>query len=145
MGKQQSFAVIGSSHALSEHGGIAVTQESISEVESFDMTVDASAERTVVRLRGRLGIDSSPTLRDRLLAILQEQPPKTVIVDLTEVSFIDASGVATLIEGLKVARSRQSTFCLRGLQGRIVRLFEVTGLLGLFETPACKAALQEVN
>lgn len=113
--------------------------------DSLDITVDHGEERALLRLHGHVGIDTSPDLRDRLQAILQGQPPKIIIVDLTEVSFIDASGIATLLEALKVARSRQVTWCLKGLHGRVVRLFEVTGLLSVFETAGCKDALAELR
>jgi anti-sigma B factor antagonist len=117
---------------------LALNGELVSEGEHLDITVDEGEERDLVRLNGRLGIDSSPSLRDRLLAILQKEPPKTVVVDLTEVSFIDAAGIATLLEALKIARNRRATLCLQGLQGRMVRLFEVTGLRAVFDA-ACKA------
>jgi len=124
---------------------IALKRVQVTEGERLDITVDPGDERAIVRLHGPLGIDSSPDLRDRLLAILQGQPPKTIIVDLTEVASIDASGIATLLEALKVARNRQVTFCLKGLQGRVVRFFEVTGLLSVFETAGCKDALAELR
>lgn len=120
-----------------------MTRGLVTEGDSLDISVDDGEERAFVRLDGRLGIDSSPALRDRLLAISQGQPPKTIIVDLTEVSYIDSSGIATLLEALKVARNRQATLCLKGLQGRIVRLFEVTGLLAVFEMTGCKGASPE--
>ena len=101
--------------------------------DTLEITVDHSEEGTLVRLQGRLGIDSSPDLRDRLLAMLRGQPSKVVIVDLTDVSYIDTSGIATLLEAFKVARDRHSTLRLRGLQGRPARLFEVTGLTALFD------------
>ena len=123
---------------------IALTGGLVTGGESLDITVERSEERALVRLHGHLGIDSSPDLRDRLLAILQRQPPKIIIVDLTEVSVIDAAGIATLLEALKVARNRQATLCLKGLQGRIVRLFEVTGLQAVFET-GCKAVPPELR
>jgi anti-sigma B factor antagonist len=88
----------------------------------------------VVRLRGHVGIDSSPELRDRLLGILRGQSAKAVIVDLTSVPYVDSSGIATLIEGLKIARNLNIMFCLRGLQGRLLHLFQVTGVFNLFET-----------
>ena len=113
--------------------------------ERLDITVEHGEERAIVRLNGHLGIDSSPELRDRLLAMLQGQAPKVVIVDLSEASYIDASGVATLLEALKIARSRQATLCLKGLQGRMARLLEVTGLLAVFETAACKDAMAELR
>jgi anti-sigma B factor antagonist len=106
----------------------------------LEITQEESEKGTLVRLRGRLGIDSSPAFRDRLLAMLRRQSPAAVIVDLSEVSYIDASGVATLVEGLKTARHRQTTLCLQGLQGRVRHLFEVTGLLTLFETSGCGSA-----
>jgi len=118
-----------------------LTRELVSERDNLDIKVDHGEERAFVRLRGRLGIDSSPNLRDRIQAILQEQAPKTIIVDLAEVSHIDASGIATLLEALKIARNRQATLCLQGLQSPMVRLFEVTGLQAVFET-ACKAGAQ---
>ena len=121
-----------------------MTHELITVGESLDIAVDHSDERAIVRLHGRLGIDSSPTLRDRLLAILQRQLPKTIIVDLTEVSFIDAAGIATLLEALKIARNRHMTLCLKGLQGRMARFFEITGLQAVFDT-ACKDASPRVE
>src|SRR5271169_1507110 len=106
----------------------------------LEITENTGEEGTVVGLRGRLSIDSSPAFRDRLLALLRQQSPAGVIVDLTEVSYMDASGVATLVEGLKAARNRQITLCLKGLQGRVRHLFEVTGLLTLFESSGCGSA-----
>ena len=120
-------------------GGIKLTQGTVTEGDSLDIKVDHGEEGTFVRLHGRLGIDSSPTLRDRLLAMLQGQAPINVVVDLTEVAYIDASGIATLLEALKIARNRQTTLCVRGVQGRMVRLFEVTGLQAVFES-GCKEA-----
>jgi anti-sigma B factor antagonist len=123
---------------------IALKRELVTGEESLDITVEHGEERAYVRLRGHLGLDSSPDLRDRLLAILKGQAPKTIIVDLTEVSYIGSSGIATLLEALKVARNRQATLCLKGLQGRMVHLFEVTGLLSVFEA-GCKGASPELR
>ena len=74
------------------------------------------------------------------MALLRAQSPKAVIVDLSDVSYIDSSGLATLIEGLGVARMRQTTLCVQGLHGRLLQLFQATGLSSLFETNGCKDA-----
>ena len=113
--------------------------------DTLEITVDNSDEGALVRLRGRLGIDSSPDLRERLLAMLEGQTLKAVNVDLTEVSYIDASGIATLLEAFKIARNRETRLCLKGLQNRVVRLFEVTGLLALFEANGCKPDAPELK
>ena len=90
----------------------------------------------LVTLSGRLTIDSSPALRDRLLAILQRETLQDLTVDLLDVPYMDLSGVATLLEILKVARSRNTSLQLKGLHDRPLYLLEVTGLLPLFEPVA---------
>jgi anti-sigma B factor antagonist len=112
---------------------MVLTQHAITATDGLEITVKHGDQRIVVYLRGHLSIDSSPDLRDQLLAILRDQPPKSLIVDLTQISYIDASGIATLLEALKIARNRQTALCLQGLQGPVVHLFQVTGLLALFE------------
>ena len=111
--------------------------DTLSAAEKLEITVNHVNERSELRLSGRLGIDSSPELRTQLLAILRVQSPPAVSVDLSAISYIDASGVATLVEGLKAARHRGTTLCLQGLQGRVRHLLEVTGMLTLFETTGC--------
>jgi len=126
--------------ASDTRGGIRLTREIVTATDGLEITVDDGGEGRFVRLYGRLSIDSSPGFRDLLLATLRRQSRAVVIVDLTGVSYIDASGVATLVEGLKIARNRQSILCLEGLEGRVLHLFEVTGLLTLFESSGCKSA-----
>src|SRR5215467_11221952 len=108
--------------------------------DTLVIAVDHSDEGTLVLLQGRLGIDSSPDLKDRLLAILRGQTPKVVIVDLANVSYVDTSGIATLLEAFKIARGRHIDLRLNGLQGRLARLFEVTGVSALFERSGSKDA-----
>ena len=102
------------------------------------ITVDHRGSDALVRLTGRIDVDSSPDLRDCLLAILAEEPlPRAITVDLAGVSYIETSGIATLIEALRMARHHQTIFCLQGLGGPVLRLFEVTGVLALFEASNC--------
>ena len=77
-----------------------MTGGTIPATDSLEITVRPSEEGDTVCLRGHLNLDSSPALRDRLLAMLRTQSPQTVIVDFTDVSYVDSSGIATLIEGL---------------------------------------------
>ena len=101
---------------------------------SLEISVDQVGQGAVVRLAGRIDVDSSPDLRDRLRTFLSEKSlPQTIIVDLAGVSYIETSGVATLIEALRIARHHHSSFRLQGLSGAVLRLFEVTGVLALFD------------
>jgi anti-sigma B factor antagonist len=90
-----------------------LASETITATGGLEINVDHGEEGALVRLNGRLSIDSSPALRERLLALLQSEPPEAVIVDLTEAPYIDLSGIATLIEALKIARNRGTTLRLK--------------------------------
>jgi anti-anti-sigma factor len=99
------------------------------------IAADQNGTEAIVRLSGRIDVDSSPDIRDCLLAILSgKQLVHTVTVDLGDVNHIEASGIATLVEALKIAGPRRIRINLQGLHGSGLRLFEVTGLLPLFET-----------
>jgi anti-sigma B factor antagonist len=108
--------------------------------EGLEITIDHGEQGSTVRLRGRLNVDSSPALRDQLLAILQAESPRPVIVDFSDVSYVDSSGVATVVEGLGMARKQRTTLCLQGLQGRLLHFFQVTGISALFEKSGCGSA-----
>jgi len=116
-----------------------VGQVPITSEGGLGITVLQNHDEVLVRLNGRTTVDSSPDLRDRLLQVLAEEPsPRDITVDLTGLAHIEASGIATLIEALKIARHRQMTFCLQGLGGPVLRLFEVTSALALFQASECK-------
>ena len=106
----------------------------MTSTNSLEISVDQLGNDTIVRASGRIDVDSSPDLRDCLLAILSAEPlPRAITVDLAGVPYIETSGIATLIEALRIARHHQTIFRLQGLGGSALRLFEVTGLAALFE------------
>lgn len=107
----------------------------MSSDSNFEISVDRPGTDVVVRPKGHINVDSSPDLRDRLLELLSEEPPPRVVtVDLTGVTYIEASGIATLVEALRLARRHQTILCLSGLDGPVLRLFEVTGVLAMFDS-----------
>ena len=103
-------------------------------IEDLSIQVTHSDREAVISLSGRVTIDSSPGLRKELHALLGQQSPPTLIVDLSELSYIDCSGIATLVEALRFARQSDTKLQLRGLRDGPRHLLEVTGLLHLFDT-----------
>jgi anti-sigma B factor antagonist len=101
-------------------------------VDKQEIDIVTAGDGTLARIHGRIDIDSSPALRDRFLALFEASHAKVVSIDLSAVSHIDSSGVATLIEALKIARSHSTEVKLQGLEGRLLRLFQSTGILSLF-------------
>jgi anti-sigma B factor antagonist len=65
---------------------------------------------TVVSLAGEVDLEHSPKAREVLLASIANTDK--LFVDLSEVSYIDSSGVASLVETLQAAKAKSSEFAL---------------------------------
>ncbi len=90
------------------------------------LSVDTTEDAAVVRLGGELDLYNAPTVRDALLQASAERPEK-VVVDLSEVEFVDSTALGVLIE----ARSRLSNrnaFLLAGPGLETRRALEIAGL-----------------
>lgn len=86
---------------------------------------------TVV-VRGEVDIATSPELRRQLERLGHDDGP--IVVDVTEMSFIDSSGLGVLVEAEKNRREAGvGSLTLRGMQQPVRRVFEITGLTDLFE------------
>jgi anti-sigma B factor antagonist len=107
-------------------------------IEKSGMKTVTNENGALASLYGRIDIDSSPAVRHQLIALLHEPYPRTVSIDLSGVTHIDSSGVATLIEALKIARNCGTELRLQGLHDRLHRLFDATGILSLFNDGSCR-------
>ena len=107
-----------------------------SGIDQPEIEIISRGNGAMARICGRIDIDSSPALRAQLLTALQAPSCDVLTVDVSAVTHIDSSGVATLIEALRIARSHNADVRLIGLQGRLLRLFESTGILSLFNGSA---------
>jgi anti-sigma B factor antagonist len=87
---------------------------------------------TVIGLKGAVDLYSSPEARKAVLGSIKEGKPKLVLIDLAGVSYIDSSGVATLVEGLQLAKESKCDFCLVGLSPAAKEVFELARLDKVF-------------
>ena len=84
-------------------------------------------------LTGDVDFVSSPLL-DRALADVAKERPGKVVLDLSEVGFLDSSGLRTLVAGQRRLGDHGSNLVLHGPNARIRRVFELTGLDALLRT-----------
>ena len=96
---------------------------------------------TVIVLSGEVDLQHSPKLRKDLLQTLDEGRP--VVVDLSSVSYIDSSGIASLVEGLQHARGRKLGFGLAGIADTVMQVFKLTRLDSVFPIYATVDAAME--
>lgn len=88
---------------------------------------------TVVDIVGDITLHNSPEVRKTLLVALHGKGTGRVIVNLKDVRYIDSSGVASLVEGLKASRETGIRLALVGLSPAARQVLELTRLLKLFE------------
>lgn len=99
----------------------------------MDISTRQNGASTVVDVIGDITLYNSPEVRRVVLSLFQVKSAPRVIVNLTRVNYIDSAGVASLVEGLKVARDRKSSFALFGLSRTAREVLELTRLIKVFE------------
>lgn len=85
----------------------------------------------VLHLSGEIDLNNSPELRQSVLSILADE--SALIVDFTALSYIDSSGIASLVEGLNIAKSKQLDFIIMGANGAPLQVLELTRLDTVFQ------------
>jgi len=88
---------------------------------------------TILDVSGHIDLATSPQLRKVLLRELCELRMPRVVVNLKAVHYIDSSGVASLVEGLKASRDVGSRLILFGLNSAIRDVLQLSKLLTFFE------------
>lgn len=79
------------------------------------------------KLRGTLDIATSPTLRAAMSEA--QETKKNVVVDLTQIEFLDSTGLGALIGAHRRAAEHGGSLRLIVNEGPIMRLLAITGLI----------------
>jgi anti-sigma B factor antagonist len=90
---------------------------------------------TVCHVEGEIDINSSPGIKKAFDKLIAQKTPK-IIINLSKVTYVDSSGLATLVEILKNMKSYGGRMRLTNLSSKIKSLFEITKLERLFEIMA---------
>lgn len=87
----------------------------------------------IVTPMGDIDLTGSPLLKVELRKVSMTSPaPERVIVDLSGVSYMDSSGLATLVEALQASRKHQYKLIVCGLQSRVRAIFDIAKLAMVF-------------
>ncbi|MGI9089430.1 MAG: STAS domain-containing protein [Chthoniobacterales bacterium] len=95
----------------------------------------------VLPLKGEIDLHVSPRVAASLQTMMAAKPQQ-LVVDLSEVNYIDSSGLAVLIEGMQNVAAYGGKFALAGLQETVLPIFEIARLDQVFRIfPTTDAAL----
>ena len=86
----------------------------------------------VLPLKGEIDLHVSPVVTASLNAII-EKKPELLVIDLSDVSYIDSAGLAALIQGMQKVEAYGGKFLLSGLQETVRSIFEISRLDQVFQ------------
>lgn len=92
----------------------------------FDKTV-------IFDVSGDIDLANSPAVRKALLREMRDKRTPRVVMNMSKVRYIDSSGVASLVEGLKASRDVGTRFILFGLSTTAREVLQLSRLLKIFE------------
>jgi anti-sigma B factor antagonist len=84
----------------------------------------------LLKLDGEVDLHYSPQVREQILASLKEGRP--LLVDLSGVSYIDSSGIASLVEGFQTAKTAKLRFGLLNISTTAMQVLTLTRLDKIF-------------
>ena len=104
---------------------MAASSSCVKEIRRPDQAV-------VGALTGEIDLHHTPEVHKALVAVCQEKPARLVI-NLEDVSYIDSSGIGTLVEVFRRVKGYQGQLSLCGLNERVYSVFEITKLDHFFK------------
>ena len=96
----------------------------------FSVILDESGKWTVVSVTGEIDLSTSPALRQALQDAGSNG--SNVVVDLSEVTFLDSTGLGDLVRARAAVIAGGGQFTLVVCQPRVRRVLEITGLDEVF-------------
>ena len=88
---------------------------------------------TILDVSGDIDFANSVEVRESLLREIRGIRAPRVVVNLSQVRYMDSSGVASLVEGLKASRDLGSRFILFGLSPSVREVLQLSRLIKVFE------------
>ena len=113
---------------------------------NFDIQTEKVADDVyVIALTGEIDLYTAPEFKQQLLDVVG-QGAKSVVVDLTETTFIDSTTLGVLVGGVKRLRETGGQLSIVSSDRNITKIFEITGLNRVFPLHATRAqALESVG
>lgn len=109
------------------------------------LRAEIADDAPVLRLIGELDAEDAPAVR-HLLAEQILTGGGSLVLDLSELTFIDSAGLAALIAAHKGTRSAGTSLVLAQPSAAVRKVLSLTGLNGILRTaPTVEAALEDLR
>ena len=106
-------------------------------MSTLSITMRSDGSGTVeIHPVGEIDSDNCHQLRDEVSALLAVEPPSMIRLDMSEVPFIDSVGIGALVACYHAAAASDVRLVVANPTAYVHRILYVSGLLGLFGSPA---------
>jgi anti-sigma B factor antagonist len=85
------------------------------------------SDRYLITVSGEVDLATSPDLDTAVIAAI-DSGTSSVVIDLTDVSFMDSSGLGVIVRALKRCREAENDLDLVITNERVLKVFGITGL-----------------
>lgn len=96
----------------------------------MDINISTEADVTNVKVSGHLNTSTAPELEKALSAL--EPAPANLVVDLTDLEYLSSAGLRVLLGAKKTLDATGGSFCVTNPCDDVREVFEITGLLEIF-------------
>jgi anti-sigma B factor antagonist len=95
-------------------------------------TARQEGDAVIATVAGEVDLHNSPDLREALLGILTQAQPKRLVLNLSNVPYMDSSAIAVFVESLQKLKKAGGKMYLTNLQPRVKGLLEIARLDTIF-------------
>ena len=96
----------------------------------MECSIKSEPDFDLLQLSGEVDLHYSPQLREKILGSLKDGNP--LLIDMAKVSYIDSSGIASLVEGFQTAKSAKLQYGLLNISQTAMQVLTLTRLDKVF-------------
>ncbi len=100
----------------------------------MNIDVRKSGDVIIVDFNGRLAVGVTDEILPQVINELLVEGHKKILLNLSEVDYIDSNGLGELVQGLKAAKRHGASLRLLNPQDRVRKTLRLTNLLPMFLT-----------
>ena len=104
----------------------------MSSQQNIEVETETLPAGIVLRPKGDIDLSRAPAFRVEIAKCMKDNS-SAVFMDLSQVPYMDSSGVATLVEALQMTNRSGVKLALYGMQERVRSIFEIARLDTVFK------------
>lgn len=99
-------------------------------MRSYAIKTEIKDNINIIYLSGDIDLSNSPILRKKIAESINHE--SNILIDLSDVTYMDSSGLATLVEAMQKITKNNGKFKISGLKGEVKNIFEIARLNDVF-------------